>query len=587
MQVRAKSVGAVATPREVARYLVDWAVREATDTILDIGVGKGVFLSEAFRALRERGATPDAAFRLLHGVESDPEIYEEAVRVLAKQLGQVPPGFHKADLFDMDFPLASAVIGNPPYVRRSALWEIDKIRNRLCHNNVFLPALHRLSDLYTYFVMYSSSFLKPGGRLALVLSSAWLDVDYGVELKRFLLAQYAIRGIVMFEGRVFPNALVKSVLLFAEKQPALERAVRFVRIPGPIPHELPAEKLLSLTPNETAAGVKMVMVHAHDLDPHKPWGMYLKTSSAYFSLVSRPGFTLLGKLAESRIGLQTLAGSFYVLSRDELMALGMPLTCVQPMAFGPRQVNGKVIRSEQDVRHYVFYVAPSNGATPEAASKYIQQAEKKVVRIRGKDEEITGYQNVPRIQQARRKPWYNLVTEIERRGRYPILLPRRCYESFRVIWNKAGVVANENFIELRPYSPSLTLALLAVLNASLFEIAVRSHAQLYGGGVYNLNPGDVRQLPVPDLGLLNPYQLRSLEQAYLIFAEDESSGARLHLDKTVSAVLDLSGRNGFIQETLAELKGLSSRAKEPVSYLSLEVGRSSMPSPIKRSVSAL
>lgn len=65
------------------------------------------------------------------------------------------------------------------------------------------------------------------------MSSAWLDVDYGIPFKQLLLRDYNIYGIVMSEGRFFEDALVKSVLLFAQKgRPTSDSTVRFIRIRG-------------------------------------------------------------------------------------------------------------------------------------------------------------------------------------------------------------------------------------------------------------------------------------------------------------------------------------------------------------------
>ena len=51
-----KEKGAFYTPRSMAAFLVDWAVRLPTDVVLDPSCGDGEFLTESIRRLRELGA---------------------------------------------------------------------------------------------------------------------------------------------------------------------------------------------------------------------------------------------------------------------------------------------------------------------------------------------------------------------------------------------------------------------------------------------------------------------------------------------------------------------------------------------------
>ncbi|MBK6433669.1 hypothetical protein [Candidatus Amarolinea dominans] len=43
------------------------------------------------------------------------------------------------------------------------------------------------ADLYVSLFWHTAAFLKPGGRMGIVTSNAWLDVGYGYALQRFFL----------------------------------------------------------------------------------------------------------------------------------------------------------------------------------------------------------------------------------------------------------------------------------------------------------------------------------------------------------------------------------------------------------------
>ena len=226
-----KRSGFVVTPEPIARELVRWAVRRTDDTVLDLGAGEGVFLVEAGRRLQELGVGGDRLAAAICGVEKDPARYGQTVSTLHQQFGVSFPGIRHADLFDCEFPQIAAIVGNPPYVRRASLDNIDEIHGRIIHNDLLIGNIPRLADLYAYFLLYAERFLVSGGRLAVIISSSWLDTRSGEFLKHFLVSRFRLHAVVACEARMFEDALVKSVLLIAEKGEAHEtHAVKFVRL---------------------------------------------------------------------------------------------------------------------------------------------------------------------------------------------------------------------------------------------------------------------------------------------------------------------------------------------------------------------
>ena len=110
----------------------------------------------------------------------------------------------------------------------------------------------------------------------------------------------------------------------------------------------------------------------------------------------------------------------------------------------------------------------------------------------GRAEFAAGAQNPPHAL-------VQLLVDLDRRGTAPIFLPRRIYQRYQVVWNQIGWMAGENFIEITPKTAMPLMPLLAVLNASTTEVAVRANAHVYGGGVYNLSPGRMGDVPVVDI----------------------------------------------------------------------------------------
>jgi tRNA1(Val) A37 N6-methylase TrmN6 len=131
-------------------------------------------------------------------------------------------------------PLFDACIGNPPYIRQE---KIEKKNNwiALANSEHGLKKINQQSDLYVYYLMHTTAFLKEGGRLGYVISSSWLDVAFGAGLQKFLLDNFKIIAIIDNQKvRSFETASINTVILILEKcsdhNERENNTVRFVRV---------------------------------------------------------------------------------------------------------------------------------------------------------------------------------------------------------------------------------------------------------------------------------------------------------------------------------------------------------------------
>ena len=111
-----KARGAFFTPPEIARYVVDWALRSSSDKVLEPSCGEASFLIEAGRALRKMGNADLFLSDQLNGIEIHAASAAQAKTILASS------GFDArilvSDFFECKAkPQYDAVVGNPPYVR--------------------------------------------------------------------------------------------------------------------------------------------------------------------------------------------------------------------------------------------------------------------------------------------------------------------------------------------------------------------------------------------------------------------------------------------------------------------------------------
>jgi len=570
-QDRIKNLGAFETPKNIARFLATWAIRSPDDEVLDPGAGAGIFVEAALERLKELGKPLGDALRQIYAVELDNERHadlsaklrdryrlQDTSHILREDFFNIAPSTDLSP--EMSRALrVDAVVGNPPYVERARLRNVRAIQRKVLSGLRERVPIHSVTDMYAYFILHSTSFLRDQGRLAFIVSDTWLSMDFGKPIKEFLVKNFELKAIVGFDKRVFPDVLVRAILLLMEKKIQLNPQTRiaFIQLRS---HE--AIEKLHLILNGTSDGngwAKVVRVQQTSLAPNESWSKYLKGSKIYFRVLQKPRMTTLGNLAHVSIGLQTLRREFYMFDPEKAQQYGIESRFLEPIVVSPR-VAPHLIQNKDDVFNYVLYCdLPEDKLRGTRLFDYIKLAEQQTTTPRGKRTIVKGIHNLPRIKKAGRVPWYNLKGEIERRCRGEILIPRRLYKKFLVVWNKAGVVANEDFINVHPKDPLSVQALLAVLNSSIGELVSRVHGQLYGGGVFDLRPDDVRGLPVMNVEQLNLEEKTRLEKAYSDFVE---TGDRGPIDKVVNELLSLSEQEAErLRNEIEDLRSLSEISK--------------------------
>ena len=564
-----KELGAVYTPPDVANLLVDWAILNPTDQILDLGIGEGAFVFASFRKLMGLGASQTQSTSQIYGTEIDKTTFIK-FKGLAAESNLDFPHVTCQDFFQASFPQVDTIVGNPPYVRRRGfpIDQLDIIRRAVTEANPEIEEnkLSRLTDVYVYFLLHAIKYLKPGGRLAVVVADSWLNARYGRFLKSYLKQHFEIERFINFDRPLFENAQVKPVLIFATKKTNKISQVNPKLIPfSRVMNGLPVTALSELisSPELKLADVNTNFISSNDLDDNQPWGIHFKISEISERLAASNSFVPLKDIAHTRIGIQTLAKKFFALTPEQIQNKGLKSQFLKPFAHSIAQFNTRVIEENVTPNLYIFYCSQSkdelNGTK---ALVHIQCGEQEILQVRGKKEVIIGYQNKERIIKANRPNWYDIKTDVERRGCAPILIPRIISHRYVVLWNKAGYVPGGTIIELLPHislqsEESDNLLLLAIMNSTLMEVLIRGHAQMYGGGASTVSLSQIKSLLFPDVRQFTIEQQNELITAYKIFLE---MGSRKIIDETIWNILGLD--KNLFYSTAEDLRMLAVRAKK-------------------------
>lgn len=106
-----------------------------------------------------------------------------------------------------------AVIGNPPYVRQEMIAAIKPALERA------FESFAGTADLYVYFYEQGMKLLRPGGRMAYVVTNKWLKAGYAEGLRRLFAEDAWVEFMADFghARRFFPDADVFPCVIAVRK----------------------------------------------------------------------------------------------------------------------------------------------------------------------------------------------------------------------------------------------------------------------------------------------------------------------------------------------------------------------------------
>jgi len=261
-----------------------FCIRKAEDAVLDPTCGSGSFLVRAYlrkawldrdRRLAHPAVSHQDRLAQIYGVDislfaahlstlnlaardiNDEENYPRIARRNffeirdEKPFCQLPQGLRgERRLAPIPLPPLNAVVGNPPYVRQELIpRRNDKPKPKpmqakedlleLCAELWPNLKLSGRSDLHCYFWPAATHFLKEKGWFGFLVSSSWLDVEYGFALQAWVLTHFKIHAILESNAEPwFEDARVKTCAVILQKcdDPAEreKHLVKFVRLDTPL-----------------------------------------------------------------------------------------------------------------------------------------------------------------------------------------------------------------------------------------------------------------------------------------------------------------------------------------------------------------
>ncbi|MFQ6004136.1 MAG: class I SAM-dependent DNA methyltransferase [Woeseia sp.] len=473
-----KKLGQFFTPFSVASFMSKWLTELAVDEprILDPCAGLGVF-ERAISAMNPEFAT-NARFTLW---EKDERLTLDLAGIcnrIAVRYSVIGRDFLDEHAWSETY---DGIIANPPYYKHHFVENKENIRSVIssevgAHFSV-------QTNVYCWFLIKALALLKPGGRLAFIVPSEFLNANYGRDVKKYLIERSRLRHIisVSYKSRIFEDAVTTACILLAERAVKPYHGIRFHRAES-------IDQLGDLT--EFLAGTGAIEYRSSDLDVERKWRSYFPGNARVDMKTSQlVPFSTYGRFSR---GIATGANEFFALGASSAEKLGLPDESLIPCICKARHAPGKIF-TRADFENLRLagrpvYLFDGEAATGQAIDQYIASGER------------TGYQH--RYLTKSRNPWYAIEKRVP--GRIWVCVFGRA--GIRFVWNECNCVSLTCFHVFKPsdIGKDFLPFVFLYLNSSIGQRFLEREKREYGNGLEKYEPNDINNSLAPDFEMLSP-----------------------------------------------------------------------------------
>lgn len=496
-----------------------------------------------------------------------------------------------------------AIVGNPPYTRQEEIPEtgVDKeklIESALQSGDEELANISKRAGLHAYFFIHGTKFLKDDGYFGFVVSSLWLDSDYGKGLQEFFLENYKI--IALIESKVerwFEDADVPTCIVILQKckeeKLRNQHKVRFVYLKRKLNQLFPtidkdwtrqvlrAERIDSFIEtilshnkryenNDLIINVrtqKELFDEGYDKKSKTyigaNWAKYIRAPEILFEILKKNKKNLkpLSDFAKVRFGIKSGVNEFFYLTDEQISLLKIEKEFLQPIIFTLKEIEKYYVEPEKLKRKAIICWKEKKNLKNKHILRYIQRGEE------------NGYQNRPTCKS--RKPWYALGKNWEYA---PLIFPAKVGERMPILKNN-DVYEDKKFYGIFPKRKRDINLIGALLNSTVTRLFVEFSARQLTGGqaIADIDVRIVEETLIPDIDkipkdirkrILSAYKKLLKEDALSIFDEIAPHPDLVDLEKVLPA------RRKLDDIIMKEILGLSIEQQKEVYFAVVDLVRS-------------
>jgi adenine-specific DNA-methyltransferase len=458
-----KNTGSYYTPTYLASFISKRVLSHFENrtrmSILEPSVGDGAFISEL-----EKEENININLTAL-------DINEVELRRASEKWSKKTASFTRTDFLEYSATKQfSVVIGNPPYVRKNILTSNQIELSKEIHSNENLTEAS-VKNIWTTFLVKSTTLLAKNGVLAFVLPSELLQVKFAEEIREYLKKKFERIEIFTFNDLMFECKGQDTIVLFAYKK-AEQKGEFFTNISS---KESLEQNSFVLKNNNLLVESKVKWTHH-----------FLTSDELTFIENLKKELKTVNDYSDSKPGIVTAANKFFIIDKETEEQYGLS-KYTKPIIQKGLFVNGSVVFSDEDIQKLEENKRPTkllqlndNDKISKKLREYLDIGELEEIPDRYKCKIRNNWYVVPNISEKPDAFFF------KRSHLYPKLLRNN---SNAFVTDSAYKVGMRNGYDLNSFIYSFynTLTLL------LSELDGR----YYGGGVLELIPSEFKKLPIP------------------------------------------------------------------------------------------
>jgi len=468
---KVKMLGAYNTPEYLARFLVNWSVRNPSDSVIDPSCGDGVFIEAILDRLLFLGGD-DSSLQQIAGVEIDSSVARKASERILNKFNAAPNiiinGFFET-LPSLQMESYDVVVGNPPFVRYRDFFKSERdLALKFLREQGFRAS--KMVSAWVPFLFAGIRLLKPNGRLAMIMPAALFQVSYAAEVRQYLLNNFGFIFLVAFNNLVFPNVEQEIVLLMGTKGKG--KGIRLI--------EIKDEKELNSLPYSRIPQIPVE-------DSKEKWVQYFlddKQRRVLRKALANNSIKRLGQLCSIDVGIVTGANDFFVLPKAFAAKLKANEHLL-PTVNRTRLLKGLIFTKKDWKKNtsnnhpgYLLTIK-TNREFSTQLKEYITNGEKRNIHKRYKCKIRKNWYVVPSI-------WIPDAFLFRQIGLYP-----------KMVLNSAEASCTDALHRVKFKEKKLGKSIICCFFSSLTFAFAEIFGRSYGGGVLELMPTEAEKLPIP------------------------------------------------------------------------------------------
>lgn len=328
-QAERNRLGQFATPLALAQDIVRFGLSllgaDCPIRFFDPAFGTGSFYSALLQTAPRNRLKAEKAFEIdRHYGEPARELWKHtALDLHLTDFTRSPAPGEESKRFNL-------LICNPPYVRHHHIVNGDKYRLQNANQASCGVRIGGLAGLYCYFVGLSHLWIQRGGIAGWLIPSEFMDVNYGRQLKHYLLDRVTLLRIHRFDPNdvQFEDAFVSSAIVWYRNVPPVANHTVDFTFGGSLSNPKIARTVSTAALRNEAKWTRFPIS-----GPRKEIARYR-----------------LSDLFTIKRGVATGHNKFFILTKEAIDANELPFECFRPILPSPRHVPVDEIESDEEGR---------------------------------------------------------------------------------------------------------------------------------------------------------------------------------------------------------------------------------------------